>query len=318
MLIEAATALSRSTRWAGITAAGHLSLAFPPSPLARMLIHSSRTTLRLTASTLQVAALTLRSSLTAGPQTTAGRLTTLPTLAGVLGIASPMLRHFFRNSGWQFGGWISRILAFRFLSKMIAQLLFLFLVFYALPAVIDFVGAGAFGDLGMELRIFVAADARWNQTEIFAIASGEFPAELAGIIVSIDVDSPAFLATELADAGVAPIPVRATTVNAAASPPTNVSGVERVDDQGAIPSAVVNASAAEVRIGTEIANVNKGVTVGPNVTGGVHPRTDSDVPFAPRLWRQRRPTEARFISSLAPRNPRRRPHFTGHPGPTAP
>jgi hypothetical protein len=78
--------------------------------------------------------LTLAGSFTPLASSSRARVLRIPATVLVL----DFLRHAFRQFGWR----VSRVLPFDFLSNVIPQLLFLFLVLYPFPAVLNFVGAG--------------------------------------------------------------------------------------------------------------------------------------------------------------------------------
>jgi hypothetical protein len=128
----------------------------------------------------------------------AGWVGTGPNLAGLSAAslrvpATAVALHFLRDIVRQFCGRVSRIFSFILLGDVFSSPLRLISIFYSFPSVIDFVGSGRFSNLGPEFQMLAAMNFRRNQSQLIAIVSGKFAAEFLGIVVAVDVDSPAFL-----------------------------------------------------------------------------------------------------------------------------
>lgn len=118
-------------------AARKLPLSFAPT-LSGMLVSSH---LCLAHSALCTLDPTLTSPFTARKNITSRALRTLPGLPNILSVSPLMTLHLFRHAVGQFRRRIARILTLALLGNVISHLLFLVLILYPIPTVIDFVGA---------------------------------------------------------------------------------------------------------------------------------------------------------------------------------
>src|SRR5438132_11974466 len=99
------------------------------------------------------------------------------------------------------------------------------------------------GNLGLVRRIFLAFHARGEQSELIPFMLGVFPAHLIGIIIAIHINLPAFFPTLLTNRFVALFVIGSAAVRAPLGV-TDVGGIKRVNDSGAVARPIVDTSAA--------------------------------------------------------------------------
>jgi hypothetical protein len=155
----------------------------------------------------------------------------------------------------------------------------LLLLVYAAPSVVNFVGADILRRLGHMLRISLALNARRDQAELIAFALREFSAQFPRVIVAVDINFAALSAATSTDFGVAPIVIWSAAVSAGPAV-GDVGAIEGVDNDRGVARPFVNAAAARIRIGTEIADVNEGITLRPDIAGLIDPGADADAEVA--------------------------------------
>src|SRR5437879_5757694 len=114
---------------------------------------------------------------------------------------------------------------------------------------------------------------------------GEFSAHLTRVVVPINVNFSNLFTAKPSDIFVAPFVIRSAAINICPTAIIDICAVKGIDDDGDVARALIDAAAAEVGIGTEIANINEGVVIGPDIAGAIDPRTDADAEFATGLGR---------------------------------
>ena len=106
---------------------------------------------------------------------------------------------------------------------------------------------------------------------------GIFSAQFAGIVITIHMNVSAFFAAFVTNSLVALVKIGPAAIRAPFGV-TNVRGVKRVDDHGAITTTIPDAAAPVIRIAAEIAYVDERITIGSDPARVVHPTADADAP----------------------------------------
>jgi hypothetical protein len=93
------------------------------------------------------------------------------------------------------------------------------------------------------LRILFAANPGGDQAKLIAVLFGELASVFAGIVITIDVNGAAFFSAKLTNSRVAPIPIGSAAIDVAAAIVADVSAIKCVYNDGAVASAVPDATA---------------------------------------------------------------------------
>jgi hypothetical protein len=116
-----------------------------------------------------------------------------------------------------------------------------------------------------------AVNLRRDQPELVTLMPGPFSPELVWIVETVDVNPGTFLTAELPDSRVAPDKIRPAAEDVYMPAVADVGAIKRINNDGGVTSAIINATTSKIRVRPEIPDVNEGVTFRSDVAGCIDP-----------------------------------------------